>query len=218
MKIVINSHIKSDIALNHLLESMRSCKEFKDFEVIIFIGGYYEYSDYNIHKIDNITYIKCNHNSIDFTGLISLIELFSDNINEYYMYLHDTCKIGENFYTKLKNINLENVSSIKINKLFSMNIGIYSQKIINQFKNFLLSKKNIDDSKCMEFKSINYCEDYIFNNDKNNILLENYSGHNYTGPTDYYKTGTMRIVEYYPNLDLYKIKANWGQGTWTLNN
>jgi hypothetical protein len=71
----------------------------------------------------------------------------------------------------------------------------------------------------MEFKSIDYNEDYIFNNDNNNILLDNHDVYNnYTGPTDYYKTGTLRIVEYYSNLDLYKMKANWGQGTWTLKN
>ena len=29
----------------------------------------------------------------------------------------------------------------------------------------------------------------------------------------------MRIVEYYPNLDLYKIKANWSNNDiYTLNN
>ena len=99
-----------------------------------------------------------------------------------------------------------------------MNIGIYSQKIINNFTFFLQQKKNNNENRCMEFKSINFNEDYIFNNDKNNIVLDYYCGINYTGPTDYYNTGTMRIVEYYPNLDLYKIKANWGQGTWTLNN
>ena len=49
-------------------------------------------------------------------------------------------------------------------------------------------------------------------------MLENYDNWNFTGPTDYYNTGIMRIVEYYPNLDLYKIKANRGQETWTLNN
>ena len=99
-----------------------------------------------------------------------------------------------------------------------MNIGIYSQKIINKFNDFLLSKKNTNENECMKYKSINHNEDYIFNNDQNNKVLDNYDGWNYTGPSDYYNTGTMRIVEYYPNLDLYKIKANWGQGTWTLNN
>lgn len=216
MKIVINSHINSNIALEHLLESLRE-NDINTFPIIIVIGGHYYLNDYNIIEDGNITYIHANHNSIDFTGLITLMELYGDT-NEHYMYLHDTCKIGNQFYEKLKSINLTNVSSIKINKLFSMNIGIYSQNIINQFKDFLLSKKNRDEDRCMEFKSINFCEDYIFNNDPNNLLLDNYDGHNYTGPTNYYNTGTLRIVEYYPNLDLYKIKANWGQKNWTLNN
>jgi hypothetical protein len=139
--------------------------------------------------------------------------------NNYYFYMHDTCKIGENFYKKLKNINLVNVTSIKIHGRFSMNIGVYSQKIINKFKDFLLTKKNTDEKKCMQFKTINYNEDYIFRNDPNNFLLENYYGWFPKGPLDYYNTGTMRIIEHYPNVDLYKIKANWGLGgEWTLNN
>jgi hypothetical protein len=218
MKIVINSHDKSSIALNHLLESMKLCEEYNNYEMIIIIGGYYNLTDYEFLKNENITYIKCNHNSIDFTGLITLMELYSNNINEYYLYLHDTCKVGKNFYKKLESIDLTNVSSIKIRKKCSMNIGIYSQKIINEFKNFLLRKKNINESECMNFKSINYTEDYIFYNDNNNFTLDDYDDRIYTGPTNYYNTGTMRIVEYYPNLDLYKIKANWNRNNWTLNN
>lgn len=209
MKIVINSHINSMIALNHLLESMKLYKEFNEYDVLIFIGGYYTNKTYKIIQIENIKYIYCNHNSIDFTGLIGLLELYHES-NDYYVYLHDTCKIGENFYKKLNSIDLNNVTSIKINKKFSMNIGIYSQKIINKFKDFLLLKKNRNEKNSMHFK-IHSNEDHIFNNDPNNILLENYDDWNYTGPVDYYKTGTMRIVEYYPNLDIYKIKANWSQ-------
>ena len=218
MKIVINSHAKSNIALQHLLESLKENDIVNYLDVIVVIGGHYNLNNYEIIQNENITYIHANHNSIDFTGLITLMELCNNDINEHYVYLHDTCKIGKNFYNKIKSIDLTNVSSIKINKHFSMNIGIYSQKIINEFKEFLLSKKNNNENECMNFKSVNFNEDYIFNNDANNKLLDNYDGWNYTGPTDYYNTGTMRIVEYYPNLDLYKIKANWGQGTWTLSN
>lgn len=215
MKIVINSHINGTIALDHLLESMKLYEDFNNYEIIIVIGGYYKNNDYEIKKEENITYIYCNHNSIDFTGLIALLELYHEK-KDHYFYLHDSCKIGCQFYEKLKSINT-NISSMKINKNFSMNMGIYSQDIINKFKDFLLSKKNTDETKCMEFK-INTNEDHIFNNDPTNILLENYNNWIYYGPIDYYKTGTMRIVEYYPTLDLYKIKANWGQGSWTLNN
>jgi hypothetical protein len=219
MKIVINSHIKSEIALVHLLESMTIQKEFIDYDVVVIIGGYYNNNGYEIEKKDNITYIKCNYNSIDLTGLIALMELYYDNDNEHYFYLHDTCKVGNNFYKKLKSIDLTKISSIKINKNFSMNIGIYSQIIINNFKDFLLSRKNLDENRLIEFKLIGVGEeDYIFKHDYNNQILENYNGNNYTGPIDYYNTGTMRRVEYYPNIDLYKIKANWGQGVFTLKN
>jgi hypothetical protein len=110
-----------------------------------------------------------------------------------------------------------------MNKPFSMNMGVYSQRIINTFNDFLMSRKNMNETECMKFKidGVNY-EDFIFNNDSTNIVLDNYNcldnwESSFTGPTDYYNTGTMRIVEYYPNFDLYKIKANWGQGNWTLN-
>jgi hypothetical protein len=213
MKIVINSHTKSNIALQHLLESIKENDIYCD--IIVVIGGYYALNNYEIIEDKNITYIHANHNSIDFTGLITLMELYSD-INEYYIYLHDTCKIGKNFYNKIKSIDLTGVTTIKIHKCYSMNIGVYSQEIINNFKKFLLSRKNTDENKCMEFKS-NGFEDYIFKNDINNKLLDDYDGYHYTSPTNYYNTGTMRIIEYYPNLDLYKIKANWGQGYYTLH-
>ena len=40
-------------------------------------------------------------------------------------------------------------------------------------------------------------------------MMINSTFNNYVGPIDYYNSGVMRIVEYYPNIDLYKIKANW---------
>ena len=118
MKIVINSHIKSSIALNHLLDSMKKYEDFYSYKIIIMIGGFYDNNDYIIHsdENDNITYIYCNHNSIDFTGLITLMELYSSDTDEYYLYLHDTCKIGCEFYNKLKSIDLSNITSLKINK------------------------------------------------------------------------------------------------------
>ena len=37
MKILINSHIDSMIALNYLLESMKLYTEFKNYDILIFI-------------------------------------------------------------------------------------------------------------------------------------------------------------------------------------
>ena len=96
MKIVINSHIKSRVPLEHLLESFKEVQCI--YEIIVVIGGYYDVPGYKVFKQNDITYIHCNHNSIDFTGLIALLELYNDNVDEYYTYLHDTCKIGKNFF------------------------------------------------------------------------------------------------------------------------
>lgn len=219
MKIVINSHVDSNKALQHVLESLRTYKEFFHYEFIVVIGGFYEHEKNVISKERNITYIRCNHNSIDFTALIVLVELYHQDVHEHYLYIHDTCTIGKTFYTKLNAINVSSVSSVRINTQFSMNIGIYSQTILNTFSHFLLQQKNTDPHKSMEFKTkCVHHEDYIFKNDPNNSVLDNYNGSSVTGPTDYYNNGTLRIVEHYPNLDIYKIKANWGQGQYTLKN
>lgn len=219
MKIVINSHIRSDIARNHLLESLRQYNEFINCKYIIVIGGYYNIPNYDISVEDNITYIKANHNSIDLTGLIALAELYSNDINEYYLYLHDTCKVGPQFFEKLSKIQLDNISSIHLTNYPSMNLGIYSQKLINLNKDILTQRKCIKDEDRSLFKSKAIEEeDMIFKNDPNTKTLDGDCNRVITGPTDYYKTGTMRVVEYYSNLDLYKIKANWGQGGCNLNN
>lgn len=35
--------------------------------------------------------------------------------------------------------------------------------------------------------------------------------HTVSGPTDHYLTGTPRITEYYPGIDWFRFKKNWGQ-------
>lgn len=210
MIIVINSHNKSDIARNHLLDSIKQYDQYKSFKIIIVIGGYYSLPTYEITSEDNITYIKANHNSIDFTGLITLLELYSNNIDDYYFYMHDTCKVGPQFFEKISKINLENISSIKINRDYSMSMGIYSQRIINNNEIKLKEFKNTSENDIHRYKFNAVCfEDFIFNSDNNNRILDNFNNNITTGPTDYYKTGVMRITEYYSHLDLYKFKANW---------
>ena len=46
MKIVINSHAKSNIALQHLLESLKENDIINYLDVIVVIGGYYNLNNY----------------------------------------------------------------------------------------------------------------------------------------------------------------------------
>jgi len=202
-----------------LLDSMKLNKCFSEYEIIVAIGGYYEIPEYVIEKDENIVYVKCNHNSIDFTGLIALCELYGEDTSEYYLYIHDTCKVGDNFFSLLKLIDTTGVTSMKLNNTYSMNMGIYSQNIINLSKDFLMTQKNTDPEQSLKYKKL--CvgtEDHITNTDKNVKIIGNQRGPVVSGPTDYYNNGTLRITEYYSNLDIYKIKANWGQNhNYTIN-
>jgi len=211
MKIAINSNLKNSIELHCLLESMKKHPEFNEYDVLVFIGGNFGEHDYIFEKSGNITYIKCNYNSIDYTALIALVELYRGNIDEHYFYIHDTCEVGDTFFSKLKSIDVSDVSSIKIYTK-SMNIGIYSQTILNKFRDLLISKKQFNNNNIVEFKKECIAtEDYIFNNDPKNTILDNYTGRiPWASPQNYYLNGTLRVTEYYENIDIYKFKANWG--------
>lgn len=209
LNIVINSYKDNEIALTKLISSLKKSPDYKKFPIYVFIGGYYDISTPLKSYNENITYIKCNHNSIDFTGLIGIMEFFPQN-DEYYFYLHDTCMVGPNFLDNISKINLNNVSSLRLKEYPSMNIGIYSNKLIHNNKSTLLELKNTDPNKTQEFKKKGVdMEDIIFRNDPNNKLINNKDNSLYVdGPFDIYKTGIPRIIEYY-DLDLFKLKANW---------
>ena len=88
LTIVINSFIDNNIALEHLMNSLQiNNNKFKTYNFIIVIGGYYGLENYKVIQENNITTIHANHNSIDFTGLITLLELYDNKISNYYLYL-----------------------------------------------------------------------------------------------------------------------------------
>ena len=77
--------------------------------------------------------------------------------------------------------------------------------VINSYTKFNIALQHLLES--LKENNINYSDVIVVIGGYYN--LDNYDDCQYTDPTDYYNTGTMRIVESYPNLDLYKIKANW---------
>lgn len=209
IKIVINSYKDNTIALNKLLNSLKKCKEYVKSKIYVFIGGYYDNSEYTSKEENNITYIYCNHNSIDFTGLLGILEYLPKQ-TDYYFYMHDTCVVGPKFLKNINAIDLSNVSSMSLKTFPSMNIGVYSNDTIHKYKNDLLTYKNTDHTKTQDFKIKGQKnEDLIFKKDDTNKLINDKDQLvSVSDPYDYYGTGVLRVVEYY-DLDLYKIKANW---------
>ena len=164
---------------------------------------------------DNIINLVVAHNSIDFTGIIGILEnkiLQEKLANSIIFYTHATTEFGYNFF------NIFTAHSTKmLTSKPSMNIGTYEYDKLQSIKPFILNFKSSDypsHSEIVELKlmAINN-EDIIFKVlkvdkfycEKNKMKIEY--------PSDVYNTGTQRITEYYVELDFYKFKANWGQFT-----
>ena len=142
---------------------------------------------------------------MDFTGLISVIEM--DIQSDFWFLLHDTCYVGKNFYNTVKNFNYENVNYVALTFDTSMNMGSYKWSYIQEKKEQILSYKNINEDNLQTFKKRLIDNEDVFIKPK----IHSYCNdkRKTEGPFDYYQTNTLRIIEYFPNIDLYKIKANW---------
>jgi hypothetical protein len=211
IKFAINSYIKFWETTIPILVSSMIKSGIDSNDIYVFVGGYDEYisipNDYGI-KIYGVP-----HNSIDFTGLVSLIELNIEN--EYWFYLHDTCYVGSEFYNNIKNFKYpDEFKSVSVTNGFSMNMGLYTWQLIKEKQNMIISKKNSDYSveSILKYKKMGIeWEDSIIG--RGPLFYCNYGL--VDRPQDreefnnIYGTDTKRAIEYFTELDLYKVKANW---------
>ena len=198
IKFAISSHKNFwehtyDVIVSSLLES-----GVPNEDIYFFIGGLDKYE-----KINNkINLYLVPHNSIDFTGLISVVELGLES--DYWFLLHDTCYVGPNFYKCIQEHN-HTTNTISLSFDLSMNMGSYKQSYLNKRKNDIINYKNIDDNSLQNYKHRLIRDEDVF------LTKEDY----YTGETRQYLgeeifyNGVSRMKEYFPKIDLYKLKANW---------
>ena len=206
--LLINSHINNSNALQLLLDSINLLEGV--FNIYIVIGGCYDLPSYDIAQRENQTLIKANHNSIDFTAFISILEC-SDILhikeNESFLYLHDTCKVGLEFINKLKKYTPFNTIGIGHP---SMNIGIYEMKTLKQFERNIMELKNNDPLKELFFKNQGFnVEGLILHLSRCPLIINNKAPYEVKGYEDVYNTGFKRRIDYIECLDLYKFKANY---------
>ena len=177
-------------------------------DIYFFVGGY----DSITQSItdEGVNLIQVNQNSIDYTGLIGVLDL--DIVSDYWVLLHDTCYVGPNFYNHIMSYNYNYTPAVGL--IFEeccMNIGAYSWEYLQKIKSNLLEYRNTDFSEesIQKWKTIGIVDEDKFLSEYN---VENHycvSSRIHSGPVDIYNTGTPRLVEYFPGIDLYKLKANW---------
>jgi hypothetical protein len=206
IKFTISSHINSyektyPVLVSSLLDSGVPAKD-----IYFFIGGSHRYS--KIPNDDGINVFETDHNSIDFTGLISVLDL---NLkSDYWFLLHDTCYVGLNFYNFISNFNHNNADVVKMYFSISMNIGSYKQTYLENIKPQLMEFKNQDyTSETLQyFKKLSIQKEDIFLNTPTNLIYNTSPGIT-EGPIDFYKNGSSRVIEHYNDIDVHKLKSNW---------
>jgi len=221
LAIVITSYAgNGSQALDRLLESIRACPDASCFKVIVVVGGH---DAYDVRSEENIVWVHAPHNSIDFTGLIALVELEDDERlhSDWYFYVHETCQVGPTFFEKIHNLLsnqiAKNIAVSTVSFPFpSMNIGWYRRDYVLSSRHKLLDMKNLSMSReeAHRFKALNVrCEDMLFKSNSKKC-------HAFVDPdkvvseaTDVYGTGVPRITELYRSIDMIKYKANWTRRT-----
>lgn len=204
--LIINSFCKNKQALDLLLESLRVQPRWNTTPCYVVIGGHTSYS--TTTEPDHVC-INVPYNSYDYTAFIAIVEGQVPEA-DYYFYLHDTTVTGPTFldklYAYLDVIVDKGYPAMRFPKP-SMNIGVYKRTALLAHTDFIRDAK-FDGADLQRVKGFNVRnEDTLF--DKTPGCAEFPGGAFVSGPVDYYKTGTLRIVESYPVLDLKKIKANW---------
>ncbi len=200
MKFAISSHrdytsFTEEKIINSLLNA-----GVETNDIYFFIGGYDRYeklkSDYHRYT--------CPHNSIDFTALVSVVELNIES--DHWFLLHDTCYVGENFLNNINSYPYQDKNYVSLTNDLSMNMGSYRWDFIKENKDKILEYKfNSEDIQSFKIRLIQE-EDVFF---RPRVFCYNNRPRQTTGPTDFYNNNTERIVEYFPDIDLYKVKANW---------
>jgi hypothetical protein len=201
MKFAISSH-KDYFSLTEqkIVESLLNSGINPD-NIYLFIGGY----DGEYQKLDGVHHrYACPHNSMDFTGLISVVELNIES--DYWFLLHDTCFVGDRFYNLIKEYPHSNKNHVCLTNGLSMNMGSYRWDYLMGIKERLFRYKNTS-TDLQKFKTLLVMEEDALFHPKEHCY--DVFQRQTTGPMDYYNNGTHRIIEYFPGIDVHKIKANW---------
>jgi hypothetical protein len=210
IKIAISTNINfHELSLPIVLESLISSGiEKKD--IYVFNAGF---PNYEKKIIDEITYFYLNHNSFEYSPLIEIVE--KELESEYWFLIHDTCKVGPKFKELLYNIPEHKPQKLAIRSQYSMSIGSYKYSYLLSEKEKIISIKNTDMSHESLIKWKNWGvenEDFILHRTEPKAeIYNNIDSWSLVCHENWYNSNTIRRTEYFPALDLYKNKSNWGQ-------
>lgn len=210
IKIAVATNINFyKLSLPIIIESLLSSGIEKS-QIYIFNAGF---TEDKTEEIDGITHYYLSHNSYEYSALIEIVE--KQLISEYWFLIHDTCKVGPKFKELLYNIPDSKPEKLALKDSPAMSIGTYRYDYLLTLSDKLLSIKNTDYSEgtLQRWKRWGVPnEDFIlWKSTPQPLIYNNNKNWNIVAYENWYGTNTTRRTEYYPSLDIYKNKSNWGQ-------
>lgn len=188
-----------------LFGSMKK-NNIKNSQIRVFVNE--AESDDTVEK-DGIIYYNSKESTC-FEWIIPKLILKNNLQSDWWFLLHDTVILGDTFLTKVSTHNNQDKKIIMISTM-SNNMGMIKNEVFYEYINYfedcikeLSNIPNVLDKKLWvvqrenDYLKIDGLRMYFYNNPK----YENLE------PTKY--CGSTRHVEYFPNVDLYKMKKNNG--------
>lgn len=229
MFILINSHIRNIEAQRVLLESIPATLHSR---TVVAVGGCN--STERLFQQGGVWYLQVQHNSIDFTGLVAVLEhrdllqhALGPSIAGAFT-LHDTMSFGKRTAEILANMSLEELNSTRAltgsarsdKYQSSMNMGFYTLDALDSVARELLHWRGpTDGNPLAELAAKKHqigTEGSLFlsisNTCNGTCIASSFCRHAITLPNytfQYDGSKHIRRVLYFPELDLYKYKANF---------
>lgn len=175
--------------------------------IYFFVGGYNDVEQSTTKEGVNL--IKVDQNSIDYTGLIGVLDL--ELKADYWVLLHDTCYVGPKFYKTILEFSYNNAPAVALSFDLSMNIGAYSWGYLAFIRDRLHMYRNGDlsEDSIQKWKQVGVRDEDMFLHPFRSNFHYCSTPRQTSGPVNMYQSSTPRIIEYYADIDLYKAKANW---------
>lgn len=193
--------------LPRLLRSMQEA-QIPSAQVRVFIG---RSPVMKIMRQPYGTFFFEQYGAYEHTALIGMVE---HEIGEDLVFLlHDTCEVGKNFPALVSQAIPFMKDKFRFTADgFSVNggmcgFGLYSLNYLMSRFDEIVALKNCDKHAAMVHEGwLLRTKGHIYPYQRQGTV--DYETH---GMVDVYGTGLLRLKEYYPQVDLYKYKANFGQ-------
>lgn len=189
-----------DVTVPRLIQSLYRAGIAPD-EIAVFVGRASAYE--TVEHEDGYNEYYFPWGAWEYTALIgaTMVELPYSHI----FLLHDTCEVGEAFRRKIVwNTNKDADITTTNNAL--CNFGAYRVDFLKSVSRYLNDLINCDKYTAIQHEGLLYrrrmgvTDEYPCYGAECEII----------GERDVYGQGVPRIIEYYPAIDLYKYKANFG--------